>query len=424
MEKRKDMKQNFRLLAKSMLLVLICTFVGLALLLAVFALPTDGMEANLCASADIFEQERSSSPITIIANSRTDTFSDAVMLLQAAYTNDTGLLDRTLSVYSPGIDDWEPNQILAAHYGDGEPINKVNSYARYWHGYLVFLKPILNFFDYSEIRLFNAFAVAIVATILVLLMFYGGLKRYILPYVIALLIIDPFAISRCLHFSSDYYIYSLASILLIWKFEWFERSIDRLVLFFTFVGCATSYLDLLTAPFITFGVPAVFYLCMTKKNVKESAWDLFRMMIAWFVGYVGLWIIKWILATVFTADNIIMDGINTVLFRTSMPDGYGFVYSVVQLFMSLLPDILTPASFAALAYILVCAVLLVWRRKIKKPANYNWLIYIAIAVLPIIWFVGASNHSFIHHWFAYREVIITAFSLMCLFSRYSAKTME
>ena len=51
-------------------------------------------------------------------------------------------------------------------------------YARYWHGYLLFLKPLLLFFSLSDIRMMNAALQLILAAGVLLLAFRKrGLRR-------------------------------------------------------------------------------------------------------------------------------------------------------------------------------------------------------------------------------------------------------
>lgn len=225
------MKFLSKTLGKSILLVLSCTMVGLLLLIAVFAIPTDRMEEHVLASAAVFEEEGAYPEFNILGTHSTlDNWTDAIMLLQASYCNDTGLLDRAISVYRPTIEGENPAQVLVSYYTQGAQ-TQIISYPRYWHGYLVFLKPLLCVFSYDQIRILNAVFVAVLALLFIAVMYYKKMARYILPYVIALLLIDPFAISQSIQFTTIYYIYTIASIVLLLKQDWLEASVERLALF-------------------------------------------------------------------------------------------------------------------------------------------------------------------------------------------------
>ena len=416
------MKFLSKTLGKSILLVLSCTMVGLLLLIAVFAIPTDRMEEHVLASAAVFEEEGAYPEFNILGTHSTlDNWTDAIMLLQASYCNDTGLLDRAISVYRPTIE-WEnPAQVLVSYYTQGAQ-TQIISYPRYWHGYLVFLKPLLCVFSYDQIRILNAVFVAVLALLFIAVMYYKKMARYILPYVIALLLIDPFAISQSIQFTTIYYIYTIASIVLLLKQDWLEASVERLALFFVVIGCATSYFDFLTYPLVTFGVPAILFLCSTKKPLKKTAKILLLVLVCWFIGYAGMWAGKWILGTLLGNENIIMDAISSIFLRSSTLDVSGQSFSLFSVLKAQLYHIITPAFGFAAVYVIVMGICFWKHNPKKKRSDFTWTLYIGIALLPILWFVGASNHSYVHHWFTYRELLTSAFSVMCLFARYATKT--
>ena len=78
-------------------------------------------------------------------------------------------------------------QVIVSCYGEGETPDMIVSYGRYWHGYMLTLKPLLSVFNYSQIRVVNAAVVAALALWLVVLLWRRQLKRYILPYGLSLI---------------------------------------------------------------------------------------------------------------------------------------------------------------------------------------------------------------------------------------------
>ena len=80
-------KEYLRLGLKLCALIVFMTILGFLLLLAVYALPTAPMEKNLADSAEVFLRE-GSYPVTDIlgADTRLDNYTDALMLLTAAYS--------------------------------------------------------------------------------------------------------------------------------------------------------------------------------------------------------------------------------------------------------------------------------------------------------------------------------------------------
>ena len=417
------MRGYMKLLGKSALLVAACIAVGFALLLAAFALPTQNMEKNVYASAGVFAEEGSYPEVDVLGiRSMLSNSSDALMLMSAGYrAADASLIERMVNVYRPLMRGEDAAQVIVSCYGEGETPDMIVSYGRYWHGYMLTLKPLLSVFNYSQICVVNAAVVAALALWLVVLLWRRQLKRYILPYGIALLLINPFAIAQSLHSMSVYCVYSAASIAFLWKRDWLMPRRDRLLLFFTLTGCLTSYFDLLTFPFISFGVPAVFYLCCTQENWKQALKSLLLMMVSWFVGYVGMWAGKWVLGTLLGGGNLLEDALQIIRMRTSMSSVTGESVSLYMLIKRQLYRIISPALALAAAYLAVTGVCFARRAPRQKLAGKAWAPFIALCVLPFVWYVCAANHSYVHAFFTYRELVITALSGMCLFAKFAAK---
>ena len=67
----------------------------------------------------------------------------------------------------------------------------------------------------------------------------------------------------------------------------FEK--DGVVLFFLGTGMVTSYVDFLTYPLITFGLPCVLWLMLEKDRQKNALLLLVQLALAWGIGYAGMW---------------------------------------------------------------------------------------------------------------------------------------
>lgn len=417
------MKTYAKTLGKSILLVVVCAVAGLLLLLAAFSLPSGRTQENMATSAAIFAKEGAYPQVnTLGANSQLDNFTDALMLMNAAYVEDTSLLDRVINVYRPVVNGENPAQVFVSCYGEGEPADDVSAYPRYWHGYLVTLKPLLMLFEYGQIRVINAMVVAALALGVAVMMYRRGLGRYVLAYLIALMMIDPVAISHSLQFMTVYCLYSLAAIVFLWKREKLLASETRLLIFFTLTGCLTSYFDFLTYPLVTYGVPATLYLC----SVPDATWKkalkgLVLTLVAWGVGYVGMWTGKWILGSLLGGGNLLEEALRLLRIRTSNSDAAGAQASLFMLVKRQLFRLKSPSLAVAAVYVLVTGVCFLKRAPRRKLAGLSWLPWIALCVLPFVWYVGAFNHSYVHAFFTYRELMITAFCGMCLLTRYAQK---
>lgn len=415
------MRSSLKLLGRSALLVAICVAVGFALLLAAFALPTEPMRENALASQDVFAREGSYPMVrTLGVDAKLDNFTDSMMLVQAGYqAPETTLLQRTLNVYRPFP---HGNRGAADVYAESlaapAPAPQSN-YGRYWHGYLAVLKPLLSLFTYEQLRVVNAVWVALLGLIVAALMWRRGLRRYILPFVVTVLLFDPVATAMNMFYTQVYAVTMLACIAILSGWNWLRARTGRLLLLFTLTGCLTSYLDLLTCPLVSFGVPCVLCLCLAAPDWKDGLKLVLTALICWGIGYGGMWAGKWVLAALLGGENIGL--LETLRLRSSAagaPDPLGAVALIVK---RLLVQLRVPMLGAALLLALVLAVLFLRRSPLEKLKSLEWLPWAAVCLLPFVWIAFTQNHSYIHRWFVYRLLTVCVFGGLCLLARLTEK---
>ena len=415
------MRSSLKLLGRSALLVAICVAVGFALLLAAFALPTEPMRENALASQDVFARE-GSYPMarTLGVDAKLDNFTDSMMLVQAGYqAPETTLLQRTLNVYRPFP---HGNRGAAGVYAESlaapAPAPQSN-YGRYWHGYLAVLKPLLSLFTYEQLRVVNAVWVALLGLIVAALMWRRGLRRYILPFVVTVLLFDPVATAMNMFYTQVYAVTMLACIAILSGWNWLRARTGRLLLLFTLTGCLTSYLDLLTCPLVSFGIPCVLCLCLAAPDWKDGLKLVLTALICWGIGYGGMWAGKWVLAALLGGENIGL--LEALRLRSSAAGASNPLGAIAVIVKRLLVHLRVPMLALALLLALVLAVLFLRRSPLEKLKSLAWLPWAAVCLLPFVWIAFAQNHSYIHRWFVYRLLAICVFGGLCLLARLTEK---
>ena len=175
---------------------------------------------------------------------------------------------------------------------------------------------------------------------------------------------------------------------------------------------ATSFFDLLTCPLLSFAVPMIFYLLLEKdqSNIKDNLCKIFLFGIIWSVGYVGMWVSKWIIASIILNENIVTDALNQLLFRTSSV-GYSRIGAILS-------NVLVYKKKSYLIIFLLIAIYYIkrlrdYRNNISKNNLKELSPFFVIAMIPFVWYFILSNHSTIHFWFTYRDLFIFFFSIMC-----------
>lgn len=85
----------------------------------------------------------------------------------------------------------------------------------------------------------------------------------------------------------------------------------------------TAFFDYLTYPLVTLGGPLVFYLLLedNKQSLKGNIFKLLLLAFVWGFGYVGMWISKWIIASVVLNKNVIASGLSVIAYRSSSVEG-------------------------------------------------------------------------------------------------------
>lgn len=324
---------------------------------------------------------------------RMDNFTDAIILNQAYVMRLEGFRTGVLSVprwWGPLL----PYEVLRAGV-DGQEM-QIRHYARYWHGNTFLTRYLLVFYDYMDIRLL----LYIVST---LLMVWCGASLWrrqgwqtALAVMFGLAVCYAFVMQFSMQFA-PVLIIALAGMIAV------SRGCNAMMTAFV-VGSLTCFFDLLTAPMLTLGALLVVQAAMsTEEKVWRGWWNTCRAALLWALGYGGTWVTKWVIATVFTAENVIVDGIENTSGRASGLEDFtrwdALMYNIELL----------PWMYIALVLVLLAALAAVrfnakgWRKALR---------ILPIAVLPWAWYLFAANHSYWHNWFTFRAQAVTVAAML------------
>ncbi len=395
----------------AVLCLLLAACAGTLLLCGAYALPTGPIDENMRKSAEILEKEGTYPTLFSWCLSILDNFTDSYMLLEAADPTEDPLLQRAL-LNRPGIGTRDPRKALTAYALEGEPFPEGAGYTRYWHGYQIWLKPLLSVTTYGGIRILNGFFQAGLAALFCFLLYRRKLRQLILPFLMVYLMLMPVALAMSMQFSACFDVAVLAMIALLITKE------SRQWLVFLSAGIAAAYFDLLTYPVFTFGMPAALWLAMNpRETAGKGLLRLVRAGCCWALGYAGMWALKWGIAGVFTGQNVLADAMGQISVRTSdlSQDDVTHVpvseciYRNVQWFLQ------TPAAAMPALYAVWKGVSFLRGRKGKAPegqtAHARFLPYLALALVPFAWFTATINHSYMHIFYACKTLGVSVFAL-------------
>ena len=413
------MKICVDIIKKHIIILLVGSAIGLLALLMVYLLPTQPMKEHIYWSLDMIEKEFTDEVIIDGYNATlTGSFTDSLMLEHAVYSSKNhSLLEQVLHMYrgesyydENNEDGWWPGQSLK-DYLNYVPQPREVTYGRYWHGYLVVLKPLLCLTSVNTIRLLNAvLQLTLVGFVLIELC---KKKAYSLAKAFVISLSFMFFVSSFASLSLSICLYiMLLAVLVQLRFDGWLNEKGRYAEYFFIVGMVTSYFDFLTYPLVTLAFPLCIFLYIKDDTIGKKLKNMVLYSVEWFVGFGGMWAAKWLISDLLTDSNIIKDAMLTVFTRTQSAENttrFGGFWPVVVKNA----DVYFNWVFLLLVVILALYFFVKGLRKgLKKtvlsiPSEGCFFL---LACYPFVWYFVMQNHSEEHWQFTCRILAVTIFA--------------
>ncbi len=399
---------------KYLLIFIISIITFLILLCASSLIPSKYLKSNVIKSANILQKQTNEYVIRIRGfNIPFDNHTDSLMI-NTSYSIDSNkplyssLVARknyipnvTKTIHSDTIGELKSSKL--GQVGDlidtiNENVYESYEYARYWHGYLVFLRPLLLLFDISGIRIINIILFLILGIIFLYLVYKKiGLIESIIM-LIGLFSVDYFYIGLSLQGTPVFLIMIISSIFILLKYN----KIKNINIVFFIIGIILAFTDFLTNPLITLGIPMTIYFLLKQKNegvsLKETIKILIYLCISWSLGYLITWFTKWVIVDLLYGKSIINTSINQLFYRVGINDTPSIIETILKNLYCVMPMLLI-IILSTLAFVIL-----------KKKIRFNLTLilpYMFICILPFIWYMLLRNHSLYHCGFTYRTLILT-----------------
>lgn len=388
------------------------------------AIPQSAVEKNIKKCADfysdkyMFQQVIKDENSTVIHN-----YADLVWLNIAWFQDSSAPCFSALNAaYYEGDGIYKSESLLRAVSGTVTPDK---SYSRYWHGALIFIKPLLVFTDISGIRKINAAVCILCVLVLSALLVKKRLFAPLCGYLLSLAAVFFPIVPLCMEYMPPFLLMHIASVfVLIFGKEGKE---PLLCAFFTAVGALICFFDFLTNEIITLFVPLIFLLCLkdgvfSSKKGSSVFKESFVFSALWLFGYAFTWVFKWLLCLVFLGKDA---------FKTAVFDGAyrmaGYVPGIEknQLLGAITKNLnrLFPLNFfqdessaclaALMAVFLLFCVFFLYRK--EHVSSSVWVLFL-IALTPYMRYLVLSNHSCLHPVFTFRTQIITVIAVFSAFA--------
>lgn len=287
----------------------------------------------------------------------------------------------------------------------------MNGYTRYWHGYQVVLRPLLVFYQLHQIRYLNMFAFFGVFCLVLFALRQRTGKLSAAAFFMAMVCAHIVAIPMSMQYMAVFIQTMLMMLLILWRYPFAKR--ENLPLFFMAAGMIINFLDFLTVPVVTLGVPLLLFLYMDHReqpDIRRAAKTAFSCSVAWAAGYGLCWISKWILSFAVLGKSIFSEVTGKIQqWAVHADHAQGRMETVVKNFQDYfmlhgLRSMVFPLLFAVL---LLAALVLFGRRE-----RQAWLcggVMLAVSLYPYMWYFVLMEHSWLHHWFTYRAQVVSQF---------------
>lgn len=305
----------------------------------------------------------------------------------------------------------------------------IKEYERYWHGYVVALRPLAIFFNLAEIRLINLGVQLFLFGTFAFLIYANAKKiRYVLVAFLIYFILGPNSLGCNMQFSSIYYVAIISGIAAL-AFRRFWEVNGRYVYLFLLSGILTVYIDFLTYPLLAWSVPATVVISMyslggentdTKRNAQKRIVKLVLSATFWIAGYLIMWVGKWAIGMLAGNGNYWGLATQEAKLIMSVNDN-----SLLVRLGSFFPNWrhLTYKPFV----VIFATIFAVWAFLFLKKGLVKDERIPAFAIMLLsapAWYLMAYGHTGGHHFYTWRVTLATimaALMIICLCTDYDDK---
>lgn len=345
-----------------------------------------------------------------------DNFTDSWMLTMAISADNKNPIKSSMKVPYKATKNKGQSKIDILENTIDDDNALIGSYNRYWHGYQVILRPLLFMFNLMEIRYINMFLLFGLFMVVNYLMKKKLGTKYMLSFFISMMMVMFIIVPMSLQFSSIFYIAFISMIIILSKYKKIIKNKWEIYIFFI-IGCITSFMDLLTVPLLTLGIPLITYILLENKENKNNSnpikvgLDAIKISVIWSIGYAITWVSKWIIASIVLKENMISKALSQAATRSSNTVG-GVSISKIDAIKTNIDMVLNSFTFKLfIVFFIVWTVIYIYNKN-KSNNIISKLPVLMVGVYPIVWYALLTNHSKVHFWFTYRNLAITIFAVL------------
>lgn len=394
--------------AKYCLLSLIIAVIGgYLLMVAAYCLPIDVIRKNVSHSMSVFfDRTDSTGGFQYL---QVDRFTDSLMV-NTAIDRGTGnpFKDAVLNTRLLYPEKSSTESLVKSLLVEDTDMAHEEIYSRYWHGYLVFLKLALMVSHVQGIYMINICIQLFLTVTLALKMVEVMGKKNMYAWLYTLFILNPVSMAICFQYGATFYVTTI-TLLYILTHASQMKDTNRIWKVMLWAGIAMSYLDLLTSPIVTWGFPLLIIITLNHSSLRERVKEFFIGSFAWGIGFAGMWMSKWILATIVRKEAALQDVMKSVVGYTSNrpENGQGR-------FDGMIANIHFLSNKAVLLTVIIgVCIIMAWvvRDKLVFDLQASALVYLLFVAATLLWFIIINGHASIHYFMTYRNMTVAIFAV-------------
>jgi hypothetical protein len=405
----------------------IAVFLGMVALLtsmlsAVAMIPRSAIQKNMQESAEFLcKGELFDTIVEDVDGSKIDRYADSILLAIAYQYEEESPLSSVMwsSYYFSKYQNENENLLDAVTKG----YDANQQYLRYWHGSNVVVRPLHLLFSIEQIYILNAI---ILIGLLVWLLFLFGKERAWVPMagiLLGMVLTSSWFVPLSLEYTWTY-ILMLAISIYCFKLSVTNKVKDFGVCFLV-AGMLTNFFDFLTTETLTLLVPLLLLAWREfHRNEEYSAIcvikNVMHRIFLWGAGYVGMWLMKWVLASIVLKQDVMPYVTEHIVERAyGMVENGWISYALTTIGRNI--SCLFPLEYkdagvfvGGLFLIVIAYIGYVYHK--KQISHRQVIFYGVIGCIPFVRYIVLMNHSYLHAFFTYRALLATVLALTMLFA--------
>lgn len=395
------------------------------LLVLTSLIPNGKIRTNMFGSA---EQYNGADPFYQSAgrNTVTDNYADVILLnvLWNIKSDDAFVSSLDTKYYDgdDGVTDRGENYGLFSAVFEDTPPN--TDYSRYWHGSVIFIRPLMLLGDVRVVKLAGIIFALLFLIIDCIMLIKRGQKFGAAALVISFAAVQMYNIRLSLEYMPTVLI-CLGMLPFFVSLE--KRGDVPLLVLSVICGTMTAFFDFLTTETLTILIPLIIFM-MTRKNegrfegFKRELVTSAKCGVSWVCAYLCTFLVKWTAASIVTGENKFTAAIFSAEVRVN---GEAEELSpVMQMILAPLANIsamfggyerVSPANIIAGLFItaaISAGIFFIFRRGEKGSGKgFVWLMLV-LGLVPYLRYIVLNNHSYLHEFFTYRAQAASVLALM------------